>query len=388
MPDLLSAKPVSGKDEKNTGLSDSPVLFCFCHLRWNFVFQRPQHLMSRAARSMPVFVMEEPVFPENLTEPFLENRSEGNNLHILVPHFVPGMPAEEINRSLRKMLDDFIRQNHLVQIIAWYYTPMALAFSHHLKPVLTVYDCMDELSAFRGADPELLAFEERLFDKADVVFTGGQSLFEAKRQRHPNVYAFPSSIDKEHFMQARQSLPDPADQVNIPHPRMGFYGVLDERFDIELLDELARRRPEWHFVMLGPVVKIAPESLPQHPNVHYLGMKSYQELPAYLGNWDVALLLFAMNESTRFISPTKTPEYLAALKPVVSTPITDVVNPYEEMGLVKIGRNADEFEAAIAAALMESENPFWQEKVENFLATTSWDQTWERMWYLMEKANK
>jgi UDP-galactopyranose mutase len=260
---------------------------------------------------------------------------------------------------------------------------MALSFSNHLKPAVTVYDCMDELSAFAGAPPELLIREKELFTKADLVFTGGHSLYEAKRDKHPAVYPFPSSIERAHFAGAKNITQQPADQQNIPGPRMGFYGVIDERMDIELLGKLAALRPDWHLVMLGPVVKIDPATLPRPENLHYLGMKSYKELPAYLSGWDVALLPFAMNESTKFISPTKTPEYLSAGIPVVSTPIRDVVKPYGELGLVHIAATAEEFVSAIEKALLQQTDTKWQTEVDKFLSQLSWDKTWGYMTHLI-----
>ena len=179
--------------------------------------------------------------------------------------------------------------------------------------------------------------------RADLVFTGGQSLYEAKRGQHPRVFAFPSSVDAAHFARARRATDDPADQAAIPHPRLGFFGVIDERMDLDLLAAIADARPDWHLVIIGPVVKVDPASYRERANIHYLGKKDYQELPGYLAGWDVALLPFAINESTRFISPTKTPEYLAAGKPVVSTPIRDVVRPYGMRGLVHIAATADDF---------------------------------------------
>nr|WP_277876454.1 glycosyltransferase [Trichocoleus sp. FACHB-40] len=247
---------------------------------------------------------------------------------------------------------------------------------------------MDELSAFKGAPPALKDLEAELFSRADLVFTGGQSIYESKRNQHPNVYAFPSSIDKAHFAQCRDvernATQEPADQVDIPHPRLGFFGVIDERMDIDLLGSIAEARPNWHLVIIGPVVKIDPEVLPRHPNIHYLGGKSYQELPAYIAGWDVALLPFAHNESTRFISPTKTPEYLAAGKPVVSTSIRDVVRPYGDMGLVHIADTVPDFVAAVETALNQSQDSEWLNKVDEFLADNSWDSTWGRMMQLVE----
>ncbi|MDP8922487.1 MAG: glycosyltransferase, partial [Chloroflexota bacterium] len=250
-------------------------------------------------------------------------------------------------------------------------------------PRVTVYDCMDELSAFRFAPPLLREREARLFERADLVFTGGHSLYEAKRRRHPSVYPFPSSVDVAHFRRARSAQPDPADQASVQHPRLGFYGVIDERLDIQLIRSVAEARPDWQIVLVGPVAKIDRETLPRLPNVHYLGAKQYDELPAYLAGWDVALLPFACNEATRFISPTKTPEYLAAGRPVVSTPIRDVVRPYGDRGLARIAATAPEFVAAVEQALVE-DGAARLAKADPFLAEMSWDRTWQQMWRHVE----
>ncbi len=260
---------------------------------------------------------------------------------------------------------------------------MAMGFSEHLEPLATVYDCMDELSAFKFAHPELHENEKKLFAKADLIFTGGQSLFEAKRHQHKRVFAFPSSIDTKHFEQARSVKNEPADQKQIAAPRLGFCGVIDERMDIKMLGEMADLRPDWQFVMIGPVVKIADEDLPRRSNIHYLGSKDYEDLPAYIAGWDAALMPFAINESTRFISPTKTPEYLAAGKPVVSTPIRDVIKPYGELGLVQIASTAEEFVAACEKALRE-DSPKRLQKADEFLSRISWDKTWREMCDLLD----
>jgi UDP-galactopyranose mutase len=261
---------------------------------------------------------------------------------------------------------------------------MAMDFAAHLQPLATVFDCMDELSAFKFAPPELLENERKLLEKADVVFTGGHSLYEAKRDRHVRVFAFPSSIDVAHFRKARHIAEEPSDQTEIPFPRFGFCGVIDERMDGELLGEMADLRPTWQFVMIGPVVKISEEDLPKRSNIYYLGGKDYKELPAYLAGWDVALMPFAMNESTRFISPTKTPEYLAAGKPVVSTPIRDVMQPYGEKDLVEIASTAQEFVSA-GEIILQADKTEWLERVDEFLAEMSWDKTWAEMAQLISE---
>src|SRR5918994_1903113 len=363
---------------------NSRDLICLSHLRWNFVFQRPQHLMTRAARDRRVFFFEEPIFDGRIPE---LRTTRDQNVYVCVPHLPHGLTPAAVTNEVRRLFHDLRATRNIDRPVLWYCTPMALDIARDIPASAVVFDCMDELSAFRGAPPELLRHEAELLTRADVVFTGGQSLFEAKRERHRRVFAFLSSVDVPHFAKARHCKVDPADQADIPHPRLGFFGVVDERMDLDLLDAVAARRPEWHFVILGPCVKIDPATLPRRDNIHYLGMKRYEELPAYLSGWDVALLPFAKNESTRFISPTKTPEYLAAGRPVVSTSIRDVVRPYGEMGLVRIADDADAFARAVDAAMAEdSASVAWRGRVDELLADMSGDRTWARMDGVMRDA--
>ena len=368
--------------ENTVLLSEEFDLICLSHLRWDFVYQRPQHLLSRFAKNRRVFFFEEPIFIDGDTHLKISLRE--NNLSVVVPHI---SHADRDNKNVvdvqRELLDDLFNSQEINNFVLWFYTPMAINFAAHLEPQATVFDCMDELSAFKFAPPELIENERRLFKKADLVFTGGQSLYEAKKHQHEQVFAFPSSIDAEHFKQARTITEERAEQKSIPRPRFGYYGVIDERIDIRLLAEIADLRPDWQFVMVGPVVKISDEDLPRRENIHYLGGKSYQDLPAFLADWDVAIMPFAINESTRFISPTKTPEYLAAGKPVVSTPIRDVVRPYGEMNLVHIASTAKEFVAAGEKALHENGAERLLE-IDEFLAHISWDKTWQQMSALID----
>ena len=352
-------------------------LICFSHLRWGFVFQRPNHLLTRFAKHQRVFFFEEPIFHDAPYELRIENYNE--NLHIVTPHLQHGASPEEILIKQKEFVDSLFLKMHITNFISWYYTPMALPFTSHLTPELVIYDCMDELSAFKFAPPELTIKEAELFKKADIVFTGGNSIFEAKKDLHHNIFAFPSSIDKNHFGAARTNKKDPEDQTGIPHPRLGYFGVVDERFDIDMMAAVAKARPEWHFVILGPVVKIDPEALPKFDNIHYLGGKKYEELPAYISGWDIATIPFALNDSTKFISPTKTPEYLAAGKPVISTAIRDVVAPYGDNKLVHIVGSAEEFIAAAEKELKKKRKSAWLNKVDDFLAFNSWDRTWSQM---------
>ena len=352
-------------------------LVCFSHLRWNFVYQRPQHLLSRFAKHFRVFFIEEPVIHDGTNN--LQLTLSEENVWIVVPHLNSKLSEKESLNTQKDLLNKFFRNMQIESYLFWYYTPMALGISDHFEPGLIVYDCMDELSAFKFAPPELKLREAEMFEKADLIFTGGHSLYEAKKNMHNNIYAFPSSIEKEHFSLARQISSDPQDQHHIPHPRIGFFGVIDERMNIDLIAKIAEQRPDWHFVMIGPVVKIDPASLPRPQNIHYLGSKTYQELPAYLSGWDIAIIPFALNESTRFISPTKTPEYLSAGRPVISTSITDVVNPYGNNKLVSIADTPDEFITSIESILTMDNKDKWLEEVDAFLADNSWDNTWKKM---------
>ncbi len=359
-------------------------LVCLSHLRWDFVYQRPQHLMSRFARQRRVFFIEEAIIHDDATDLKVSRRED--QLHIVVPHLNRAeVESAGFDVLMREKLAEFFSESEIIDFVLWYYTPMALAFSDALKPKAIVYDCMDELSLFNFAPPELIKNEARLFQQAKIVFTGGQSLYEAKRRQHKNVWAFPSSIDVAHFKQARSVSESPSDQSQIPGPKLGYIGVIDERIDIELIREIADKRPEWQIVMIGPVVKIDEKHLPHNPNIHYLGMKDYKDLPVYIAGWDVALMPFAINNSTKFISPTKTPEYLAAGKPVISTAIRDVVRPYGEQNLVAIAATSDEFIAAAEVFLKEDRTEKIKE-VDKFLMQTSWDKTFKRMSGLIDES--
>ncbi|RYY06595.1 MAG: glycosyltransferase family 1 protein, partial [Sphingobacteriaceae bacterium] len=349
-------------------------LLCLSHLRWDFVYQRPQHLLTRFSEMFNTYFLEEPIHDAEEVA-YLNISKRLPNLWVVVPHIQSGLSKAEEKLVMKQLMDNFMENEDGEDFLFWYYTPMALSFTEQLNPGLVVYDCMDELSLFKNAPAELKDLEKRLMAKSDVVFTGGQSLYEAKKHQHANIHPFPSSIDKSHFVKARTLQVQPDDQKNVSNPKLGFYGVIDERFDIELIREIADARPNWEFMLIGPVVKINREHLPKNPNIHYLGQKSYEQLPTYLSGWDIALIPFMLNDSTKFISPTKTPEYLSAGKPVVSTAIRDVVNPYATNKLVHIGATAEDFIEAIEYELNHKNDKKWLAKVDNFLSKNSWDNT-------------
>lgn len=368
----LSELSISGDPSLNP-------LICFSHLRWDFVTQRPQHLMRRFATERRVFFWEEVILCDHPL-PYLEYHSfPADNVIALRPRLPHWWDDEARQTALRELLDTLVATSVPGKPILWFYTPMMLGFAGHVKAHAVVYDCMDELSAFRFADPQLAAQEASLMKRADVVFTGGYSLYEAKRGSHAAIHPFPSAVDTLHFAAARGNVIEPADQACIAGPRLGFYGVIDERIDLGLIDALARARPDWHIVMIGPIVKIDPVDLPRHPNIHWLGSRDYADLPAYLSGWNVALMPFAINDATRFISPTKTPEYLAAGRPVVSTPIVDVQRHYGAVQGVAIADATDAFVAACEAALALPVDGAWRDETDALLTATSWDMTFDGM---------
>ena len=369
-----------------------PTLIVFSHLRWSFVYQRPQHLMSRLARHYRVLFFEEPVFARD-GKPRLDTIPQGPNIDVLCPY----TPVEAIGfhddqlSVLKPLLAEYLTEHGIDDYLVWFYTPMPLPLIAQLHPRAVVYDCMDELTAFKDAPRQLYQRETALLKVASTVFTGGPSLFESRRNLHPNVHCLPSAVDGRHFSPANLDA-NTAEahaalelQRDFAHPRLGFFGVIDERLDLGLIETIADARPEWQLVMVGPVAKIDPARLPQRPNIRWLGMQSYDLLPHLIASWDVCLLPFARNQATRYISPTKTLEYMAAEKPVVSTPINDVVGLYGDV--VRIAADAPEFIRACEQMLDEDEAAR-NGRVAEMLATVwrvSWDHAAETIRSLLEQ---
>ncbi|MBA3239481.1 MAG: glycosyltransferase [Parachlamydiaceae bacterium] len=337
-------------------------MIVFCHLRWDFVYQRPQHIISRMAKQYKVLFIEEPWRRENEKESRLVKVSE--TLHVLQPNV--NSIAE-----IKCILPRYVNKGS--NTIGWFYSPSFIPLIDYFDFSTIIYDCMDELSLFKGAPKKLIEQEQYLVANADLVFTGGKSLYESKVKLHKNVHCFPSSVDQFHFANALNGIAIPADIASIPSPLVGYFGVIDERIDLVLLDEIARRRPDVSFVMIGPLAKINEHDLPKSHNIHYLGMKDYKDLPAYLKAFDLAMMPFALNDATKYISPTKTLEYMAAHKPIASTAITDVVRDYAHC--VSIVHNAQEFEEAIDDALHATPDTFMKHEYDVILEKTSWDNT-------------
>ena len=371
------------------------ALVCFSHLRWDFVWQRPQHLLSRFARHVPVLVIEEPIFVETDGDGDLQLVERGN-VAVVTPRLPIALESHwgfnaVTNPRIATLLGPLFTARGLSTgnpgVIAWYYTPMALGVAPAaFTPSLTVFDAMDELASFAGAPPELRAQEAAVMAAADLVFAGGPSLYQARQHRHPRVTCFPSGVEPGHFARATRDQPAPPELSGRDHPLLGFYGVIDERLDLDLVAALADARPAWTLALIGPVVKIDEADLPRRPNIVYAGKQAYEDLPSFLASFDVAILPFALNEATRFISPTKTLEYLAGEKPVVSTPVPDVIDLYSRV--VEIAATPDAFIAAVERLLAESPEHQARRRTEaaTILDRSTWDAIAGDMWGLMEEA--
>ena len=383
-PLSIALPPIRSRICTSLGVTVAPDLLCFSHLRWDFVYQRPNHLMARAAADRRVFFIEEPLFEDGATPHFRNAFREG--VSILTPLLPSGLDDRATEGALADLLQRLIRREGVGRPDLWYYTPMALPWSRDVDAGTTVYDSMDHLAGFVGAPAGLVDLEQELLDRADLVFCGGPSLHERLRERRRDARCFPSSVDVGHFRRARTSVADPADAAGIPRPRIGYAGVIDERIDLTLIAGVAEARPDFHIVLLGPITKIDPATVPDRSNVHRLGRKDYADLPGYLGGWDIGWMPFARNASTRYISPTKTPEYLAAGLPVVSTSIRDVVEPYGRLGLVAIADDVRATCTAIDASLAGRDGD--SGRVDDFLAQSSWDRTWAAMAAELEAARR
>jgi glycosyltransferase involved in cell wall biosynthesis len=364
--DVLYTAPESSKN-----IYDIVVM---CHLRWEFVFQRPQHIISRLSKDHKILFIEEPVKKE----------TKGHSLKIINGNLHVLQPNTESIAEIATILPDFLRNTKVP--IGWFYSASFIPLLEKLNFDHVIYDCMDELSLFKGAPQYLIEQEKYLLAHTDIVFTGGKSLYESKKQIHNNVYCFPSSVDEDHFSTAKNGIPIPEDISNIKGPIAGYFGVIDERLDLDLLNSAALQNPDVSFVMIGPVVKITEEELPKAPNIHYLGMKPYKILPNYLKAFDIAMMPFALNDATKFISPTKTLEYMAAGKPIISTKIKDVIRDYSHC--IKLVSNAGEFTEHLLDLLSKREERSLQKSYSEVLEKTSWSNTVKSMADIIKKVTE
>lgn len=358
-------------------------LLCLAHLDWDHVWQRPQQVMTRLTKHYDVWYVDPPHISDVIATPELRELRVDQGVRVLRPIF----PAHQVAQAdgyweaWYSLLPDLLRRVGS-ETIVWVFSPYADGLVERAKPYiqLAVYDCMDDLASFRGASPEMRQRESNLLRLVDLVFTGGHSMYEARKERHPRVYCFPSGVDVAHYQQVQdEATPIAATCVSIPHPQLGYFGVLDERIDWPLIAAVAARRPSWHWVLVGPTAKVDPSELPQAANIHYLGKQPYAELPTFLKSFDIATMPFALNEATTFISPTKTLEYLAGGKPVISSSVADVVAFYSE--IVTIADGADAWISSIEVMLEAGPDELRKrnERAQPLLAANTWDAIATRM---------
>jgi hypothetical protein len=369
--------------------NETVTLLFLAHLKWHHVWQRPQQLMTRFARRYRVIYVDPPALLEEIKEPELHEFGFDQGVQVLQPRFPAdvGERSDTYWRMWLGMLPSVLRQagSH---IVLWVSSPYVDQLLEHAKPhiQLAVYDCMDDLASFKDGGAEMRVLEEHLLGLVDLVFTGGHSMYQARKDRHPRVHCFPSGVDIEHYQQVQRTETPIATQIaSIPHPQLGYFGVLDERIDWELIREVAARKPEWHWVLVGPTAKVEPEALPKASNIHYLGKQAYSDLPGFLKGFDIATMPFALNEATRFISPTKTLEYLAGDKWVISTSVPDVVAFYSE--IVAIADGADAWIATIEASLAAPTGELQArlERARPVLEASTWDAIAARMADLVDE---
>jgi glycosyltransferase involved in cell wall biosynthesis len=358
-----------------------------CHLCWDWVWQRPQQFVSRLSQRHKILFVEVIAPAADLATPTARFRGPENfpNVTILTLQFPAARwnDGEYVDAERRRMVQEFITgpvAGQFDNAVQWFYDPMAVpAFAGKMDEILTVYDCMDELSKFKCAPPEIIERERQLLGRADVVFTGGRKLFEAKSQHNDNCHFYGCGVDCEHFGKAREERTEvPAELRGMQKPVLGYFGVVDERMDYELIARLADANPKWSVVMIGPVLKVDEAVLPKRPNLHWLGQRSYSDLPAYCKGFDVCLMPFALNESTEFINPTKALEYMATGRMIVSTAVPDVVRNFGSV--VKIAKNQKEFISLCQRAVEKPE----QDAIERGLQMAS-ENTWEKIVARMER---
>ena len=374
--------PTKGNMQPKNQPNEYPIIV-HSHLGWDWVWQRPQQFLSRFSKTHQILFVEGPVPSEEVTAAQVEMRevSEFPNITVLRMK----MPASRwmdgawVDKERRRLVQEVLAGPLGLRFdspVQWFYDPMAItAFAGHMDESAIVFDCMDQLSQFKGAPKELIRRERELLAIADVVFAGGPKIGRDKIKYNSNTHSYGCGVDIKHFAKARDKRTEvPADVASLPGPVFGFFGVVDERMDYELVAAVADAHPEGSVVIIGPMTKIDPASVPQRSNLHWLGGRDYQQLPSYVKAFDVCLMPFALNEATEYINPTKALEYMATGRPVVSTPVEDVVLQFS--AVAKISSSSEDFvrlcteaakqpdEAAIKRGLMLAQRNSWESIVE------------------------
>jgi glycosyltransferase involved in cell wall biosynthesis len=385
IPKRRPSAPKRNRRSTSPDAASLPPIIVHCHLCWDWVWQRPQQFVSRLSRWHKILFVETLAPDPCLSSPLARFRSPEQfpNITILQIQFPLWRwnDGKYVDRTRRKLVQDFVQGPGAGQFekpVQWFYDPMTVtAFAGQMGEVLTVYDCMDELSQFRGAPPDMAAREEQLLSVADVVFTGGRKLYESKRESNPNCHFYGCGVEVDHFgkaLAAEMKVPD--DLARLPKPILGYFGVVDERMDYELIRKLARANPHWSVAMIGPSLKVDAAALPQERNLHWLGPKNYSDLPAYCKGFDLCLMPFALNESTEFINPTKALEYMASGRQIVSTAISDVIRNFGSV--VKVADGDERFISLCREALAQPDRKAVNRGIQ-MAQQNSWDSVVDRL---------
>jgi glycosyltransferase involved in cell wall biosynthesis len=363
--------------------SNYPIIV-HCHLRWEGVWQRPQQFLSRLSKRHEILFVEGPLLHDSNEPPHytLKSAPEHPAITIMQTHFPSsrfqdGQWVDEKRLELLKEALNGPLKGKFNRPIQWFYDPMAApAHMGKVNDIAIVYDCMDELSQFRFAPPEIITRERQLLANADVVFAGGRKMCESKSRYNRNCHFYGCGVDVKHFSRARLPETQIPEDVSFGEGQLvlGYFGVVDERLDYDLIAKLADANASWHIAMIGPTCKVDPAALPQRPNIHWLGRREYAQLPEYTKGFDVSLMPFALNEATEYINPTKALEYMATGRPIVSTAVPDVVSNFNTV--VKIARTPEEFvemcsteclepdEAAVARGIQMAADNQWDSIVQ------------------------
>ena len=341
-------------------------LLAFSQERWNSSFGRTSQIMSRFARYRRVFYIESPIVGVAKTPVYLL-RETRDDVVVVEIHLPDDLSVFEQKEAMIKVIRDFMKDESISDYTIWTDTPKSLPLIRSLSPYAMIYDCVKDYSQ---THTEL---EREILDMADLVLTSCHSLYTAKRNLHSNIHNNPDSLDYRHFFQARHLEEEPIDQQDIPYPRVGFSGTIDYRFDFDLLQNLSTLRPDIHFVILGEVKGLDPESLPKAANIHYLGAKSYSKLPLYMAGWVASFVPYKVNEETQYLNPSFIGESLVAGRPVVATPLKEALTCFEGQNIVTFAEFPLDFERALMTAMTEKESALWLNSVDRAFMGSSWE---------------
>ncbi len=255
--------------------------------------------------------------------------------------------------------------------ISWFMIPHVSLAAGRLGERLSVYYCIDDYAASPDVDAEAVRnMDEELTRNADLVFVAAKTLLEPKRKLNDNTFVSPHGVDVEHFGRAQvPSLPIPSDVRDLPHPVVGFFGLIESRMDLELLGFLARSRPNWTFLMIGRVA-VAERELPSLPNLHFIGKRPYESLPAYGKHFDAAIIPYRQTQFNYHANPLKLREYLAMGKPVVAVS-TPEIDRYSDV--VDVVNSHEEFLSRLDAVFSGTDEPSDVARRMNRVAGESWD---------------